>query len=69
MGIGCGTSQVEGRKRKKKGFHPLHGAALGFLPKFGGLAGRVGWKRGTKQLPCRFKSFCWCNGILDFAAA
>lgn len=48
MGIGCVTSQVEGRKRKKKGFHPLHGAALGFLPKFGGLAGRVGWKKGDK---------------------
>lgn len=56
-------------KKRKKGIHLFHGATLGFPPKFGGFAGRVGWKRGTKQLPCPFKSFCWCNGILDLAAA
>lgn len=56
-------------KKRKKGINLFHGATLGFLPKFGGFAGRVGWKRGTKQLPCPFKSLCWCNGILDLAAA
>lgn len=56
-------------RRGREGFHPFYDATLGFPPKFGGLAGRVAWKRGTERLPCPFKSLCWCNGILDLATA
>ena len=51
------------------GFRPFYGAALGLLVKFGGFAGSVGWRRGTNQLPCPFKSLRWHNGILDLATA
>lgn len=51
-------SHVKGKKREN-GIHLFCGATLGFPPKFGGFAGRMGWKRGTKQLPCRFKSLWW----------
>lgn len=57
------------KRGEKRDFVPFHDAALGFPPEFGGLAGSVGWKRGTKRLPCPFKSLCWCNGILDLATA
>lgn len=53
----------------KRGFHPFYAAALGLLVQFGGFAGRVGWRRGTTQLPCPFKSLRWRNGSLDLVTA
>lgn len=65
---GCTWPRVWGKGSNQRASCP-YGAVLGLLPKLCGSAGSEGWKRAAEPILCPFKSFRWCNRILDLATA